>query len=370
MRVKIGNRKKMFDYASLSIGKLPVGAFLGGFSLADSERENMIRVCERIWQHLRIRCPKSSPFGLYRFDLVPKFNSSKTRNDCIGELDIAGVYELNGHSPECLAAASVMRAFLPEIPCVNAAAIVVAKIKEIFGNEKIAFVVGHKSSLKHYWYQFLVNDLKEAGLRIDVMSPEKVMAEKPAFIWRWGDISSNGNGQYSNCFNEWLFNQKNSFVFNAILAPHEDVSDKSLLLCSDDLLVSELVGNNRPLNLDTMWWSVDNVLSKMQFVVKPDRGASGRDVYFSEKHFTTEWIELLQAICKNKEEYSLWEAKWLPKITVAGKEFAIDINPAFWVDGDKIDYLYTIVRLDEYQRYEKRRKMNVAKGAGIAGLFI
>ena len=149
----------------------------------------MVETCKHIWQHLRMKCPNSHPQGLYRFDLVPRFNMSDMGNGCIGHLEIAGVYEVNGHSPECLAAASVMRATLPGISCVNAAAIVAAKIKETLGEKEIAFVVGHKSPLKHHWYKFLVNDLREAGLQIEVMSPEEVVVRKSPLIWRWGDVS-------------------------------------------------------------------------------------------------------------------------------------------------------------------------------------
>ena len=153
------------------------------------------------------------------------------------------------------------------------------------------------------------------------------------------------------------------------MSPNEDVSDKSLLLSSDDPLVSMLVGDNRGLDSETVWWSVDDMPDK-KFVVKPNRGASGRDVYFSEKYSTIDWIELLRKTCVSNEDHSLWEAKWLPEINLAGENLAIDINPAFWVDRDKIEYLYTIIRLDKYPRYKERRKMNVAEGAGIAGLII
>lgn len=363
-----GSTDKMFNRSSLSIGGMPVGAFLGEISLASSERENMIKVCKRIWRHVMDKCPNSHPRGLYRPDLIPKFNSSKARNGCVGELEIAGVYEINGHSPECLAAASVMRKFLPEIPCVNAAAIVADKVKETFG-EEIAFVVGHKSALKHHWYSFLVKDLKEAGLRIKVMSQNDVMNKRPQRIWRWGDACFGRRGQYKRRFNEWLFEQNDSIVFNAILSPKDDVSDKCLLLSSDDPDMKVLLGNNRPLDSNSIWDSVD-VVPRKDLVVKPNRGASGRDVYFSRKYYTTDWIELLLRLYGSGEEYSLWEFKALPAIELAGRKFAIDINPAFWVDGDKIEYLYTIIRLDEYRRYKERLKMNVAEGAGIAGIIV
>ncbi len=364
------NSEAMFDHGAITIGDMAIGAFLGTFSFVGDERERMIKSCKKLWSHVLSECPGVKPFGLYRFDLVPHFaNADKSVEGDIGALSIGGVYEINGHAPECIAASSVMRHKLPKVNCFDAVKKVAMYLSKYFGSNTIAFVVGYKSSTKYHWYKYFVNDLIAHGVNVVIMSEREVMLNAPDIVWRWGDARKDGESHYSQEFVDWLFEQDKSIVFNAILEPEKDVSNKKFLLQSTDPFVSELIGKNRSLTEESIWWSVDEN-SHCNLIVKPDGGASGNDIVFGECHYETTWIDKLRELLTQNVSYSLWETRWLPCVHIAGQRLAIDINPAFWVDGEKIEYLYTIIRVDNYATYRHDRKtINVAKGAGIAGLI-
>ncbi|PID52628.1 MAG: hypothetical protein CR972_00955 [Candidatus Moraniibacteriota bacterium] len=367
------NSDSVLDDNKIRIGNMRIGMFTGSFVLEDCERDRVIKTCKKIWRHLRReRRYGVDPMGLHRFDLVPAFaRSDDLVAENLGGLYIKGIYEVNGHSPECLAAASMIRHHYPHIPCVNAAEIVAERILDVYGDVPIAFVVGQGSALKASWYQYLVNDLVAAGLNITIMTPKEVMKKKMKHMWRWGDARINGENDYvfSRGFVEWLHTQNEHIIFNRVLRTEDDVTNKSLLLSSSDPDVAILLGENRPLDNNSIWWSVDQH-DHQRLMAKPDGGSSGKGLIFGEQHPTTAWIDELQKVLKGgKQKYSLWETQWLPSVTIDGEDFAIDFNPAFWIDGDDIEYLYTIIRVDFYERYRQERKINVSQGAGIAGLI-
>ena len=365
------NGGTVLDNGKISIDGMPIGVFTGSFELGDAERDRIIQTCKKIWRHLRReRVGGVDPVGLHRFDLVPAFSRSNGDAGYLGELYAKGIYEVNGHSPECLAAASMIRRFYPEIPCVNAAEIVAKKIMAIYGDVPIAFVVGYGSALKASWYHCLAVDLVAAGLNLTTMTPEEVMDKKPLHIWRWGDVREDGENDYKNCesFTRWLYEQNECTVFNRVLQPEDDVTNKNLLLSSSDPDIAALLGNNCVLDVDAIHWSTEEN-QYQSLMAKPDRGSSGKGLVFGEHYSRIGWIRELEFLIKEKFSYSLWQAQWLPAISVGNERLAIDFNPAFWVDGDDIDYLYTIIRADPYDRYRKERKINVSQGAGIAGLI-
>lgn len=369
MRVE-KNGGSVLDDSKIRIGDMPIGTFTGSFTLTQSERSRVINTCEKIWKHLRQERDGVDPIGLHRFDLVPAFaRSNGSITGDLGELYIKGIYEVNGHSPECLAAASMIRYFYPHIPCIDAAGKVAEKITETFGNIEIAFVVGYGSALKASWYEYLVKDLRSSGLDLTIMTPDEVMAKKPAYIWRWGDVRIDGENDYSNGrFTAWLYEQDECVVFNRVLRPHDDVTNKSLLLSSYDPEVAALLGDNRTLDHTSMRWSTEEH-EYQALMAKPNGGSSGKGLIFGEHYSMRRWLQKLQHLIEEGLSYSLWQTQWLPAISVGEERLAIDFNPAFWVNGDHLEYLYTIIRIDRYENYRTVRKINVSKGGGIAGLI-
>ncbi len=364
------NSGSVLDNQRIHIGDMPIGVFTGSFVLEDEERERMIHTCRDIWAHVRQECnTDTNPLGLHRFDLVPAFARPRGNAGDLGALFVKGIYEINGHSPECLAAGSMIRHYYPDIPCVNAAEKVAQKITQTYGHVPIAFVVGKGSTLKAHWYKYLVRDLIDANLDITVMTPEEVMKKEPPYVWRWGDVRVNGENDYKNSeeFTRWLYEQDRCTVFNRVLHRHEDVTNKSLLLSSPRPTVAALLGDNRVLDEETMRWSTEEN-EYQALMAKPDGGSSGKGLIFGEHYSMRRWLQKLQDLVDNNVPYSLWQTQWLPAISVGHRKLAIDINPAFWIDGDNLEYLYTIIRIDCYENYRTKRKINVSQGGGIAGL--
>jgi hypothetical protein len=128
------------------------------------------------------------------------------------------------------------------------------------------------------------------------------------------------------------------------------------------------LGDNRNLNSDTVSWSVDEQ-EYQALMAKPDGGSSGKGLVFGEHYSERRWMQKLREIIEKKWPYSLWQTQWLPAISVGTERLAIDFNPAFWINGDEITYLYTIIRIDQYENYRTVRKINVSRGGGIAGLI-
>jgi len=354
----------LFDYRT-PLGKFKIGAFLPQLIWDSGELEGVKAICSRIWKEV---CMKSNNFdfmGLIRFDLVPNFIDPTSEK--LGTLVVAGIYEINTHSPEEIAGISALEYFTglktQDDPC----EIFAKKLREIFGDSEISLVCGN-NLLKREWGKIFLDKLKKMGLSIRRMTPAEVMNEEPKILFRWGDVRLDGPSQFDDNFTNWLVNQKKGAIFNTI--PNGiDLGDKTHLLSSDDSELGKIFGNNRALlSEEDIWWSVesdDYSNRHAGFLVKPNKGASGNDICFGENMMTTEWIEVLKTRLSQRG-YSIWEAKWLPKININEESLAMDINPVFWATGNEIEYLYTIVRTDKYSRYVTERTINVAQGAGLA----
>lgn len=360
--------KRLFDCETVNLRGNNVGIFLGKFSWEKDERAELIQTCRMIWDHLVKRTEAFDFTGLIRFDLVPAFAPSNGTGS-VGHMYTGGVYEINGHSPECIAAAAVLNNFFPELQN-NAVELAAKKILDTFGDEEIAFVAG-SCLIKNEWKKFLIDELKKFGLSLHIMTEKEVMESPPPILWRWGDARlSNGVSHYSPKFTRWLFSQNESFIFNSILSGKNDFSNKMHLLSSDNPNMARLLSDNSSLKrVEDVWWSVD-VKDHHNLLLKPNRGASGDGIFFGEDMYASEWIALVQ---KKLQEggYSIWQTNWLPKLSFGKEDIAIDLNPAFWVNNGTIEYLYSIVRVDNYAHYRlEEKKMNVAKGAGIAGILV
>jgi len=356
----------------LQLAGRPVGVVQGLVVISEEEKKVLINLARKIWQQLI----KVSPnfIGLIRFDLVPSFSFPEVEVSSwkdmaafdLGDLKITGVYEVNAHSPECAAAVSALHKVLPHLREYQPKVcdLLVQAIKKTFGNEKIIFVRG-EGPVKKAWGDVFFENLRKAGLNIISMKPEEVVSTSPPLLWRWGDVCfGQGHSEYHRGFENWLrsYSYKGT-VFNTIPISG-DPSDKSLLL--GDTLV-ELVGRGRLLRQETLEWGIRE---QENLVCKPLRGSSGNGIKFGRKEKSATWVKILQESLVTGG-YGLFEARWLPKVILPGVgEFALDVNPAFWVNGSSLQYLYTVVRIDHWWRYWQRGTINVAQGAGFAGSVI
>lgn len=353
----------------------PVGLFTGKFSWeTPEEKVDMVAVCERIWGH--VGGPTSNFTGMIRFDLVPQFVGGPD-GESLGILDTRGVYELNAHSPECGPAITSMLAQVPTMcrVCDGVANIIARNMKEAWGDRKISAVVGN-SPITQDGAQSFIEALRGHGLNIELMTPDEAMAAEPKFVYRLGDARlGNGVSHFDPRFTEWLHQRPRETVINTILEPKKDISRKNLLLTSADAELRTLFGENRALtDQRDIEWSLESEEGgrsrHRNLVLKPDGGASGHDIYFGGCHSQSDWEAELNTRLDEGGGWSLWEQKWLPCIAIGGKRLVIDLNPAFWVHDGVLYYMYTILRVDLWDRYRVARRINVAQGAGLAPVLI
>ncbi len=320
---------------------------------------------------------KYSYKGLVRFDLVPKFNSTLkivkkggiTIYD-LGKLDIAKIYELNDRSPECGVGVSALHSaredlagFQPSAACRFA-----QKLKKKFG-ENITLIRG-KGFLKDNWGDIFFEDLKRCGINLEVISPEEfIIDSKNKTIYLFGDYRKEGPAEFTEQFMEYIKNYPREKIFNSLPNEHGYISDKRLLFPKGIFYWDNLVGDNRVLNSKAIKFGLEK---QNNLVLKPFLGSSGGDIFMGRLFSSQEWKEILESYCYLGEgKYGLFEACWLPKLKLPPfGEYAIDINPTFWAEGDCLEYLYTISRIDEWNRYWKQGVINVAKGGGFIGTLI
>jgi hypothetical protein len=339
-----------FDTQRLFLGSTPVGVFDAQIELNDVEKKRIIDFCRMIWGHLMNVTGNPEFSGLIRLDLIPEFLEDGTINP-------KGIYEINAHSPECIAVAAALgQKWVIQL--------LVDQIKKSFGDQQIAFVAG-KCAAKDAWGGILFDMLRECGLNIVRMSEREVMSQKPQRVWRWGDTRTEPGdaSHFSDEFSSWMLENRSSVIFNTLLPTESDFSRKSHLRSSDNPDVSRVLGENRALKgfRDILWslWK-----GHKGFVIKPDGGASGNDIYFGEKMSALGWAwgSIKSLIRGNR---SIWEARWLP-----GRDnYVFDVSPAFWAHNGEIHPLYTLVRVDRLYVYEERRTINVAQGAGVAEMI-
>jgi len=351
---------------SFPLGDKKLGAFKGIFYLSSEDKKVLIDIANLVWKKITEKSGINDLLGHIRFDFVPRFEGKiyklgKYIFD-LGTVRVAGVYEINVHSPECTAAVTIFRKLVDRRQP-DAALILTNEIRNTFGEENIAFVPGN-GIIKQSWADIFLEELKK-HLKIVKMQEEEAMKYNPDIIWRWGDARITGPSEYSYPFIMWLINHE-GVVFNTVpRRKEEDLGNKIFLIPDDeDKTLYELTGRNRCLDSpEVLRWAIRD---RKNLVLKPLLGSSGRNVIFGKDISQRKWKKILES--HYLSDYGLYEARWLPKIKLPGLEsFAFDINCAFWATGKNIKYLYSVVRVDRWSRYWQRGTINLAQGAGFAG---
>jgi len=378
MKVFLLDKEKFLE-SGLELGEFKVGTVNALFHFEREERERTIEICQYLWNILMKNWQekrKSHYKGLIRFDLVPRFTQNSKvhmRSEEIiinlGKVSIKGFYEVNAASPECATGVSATHRVRVDLakyqPCATKR--LVKAIIETFDERKIVLIKGN-GFLKNNWGKFFFEDLKKY-LEVEVLLPEEFMdnPNPDALIYLYGDYRREGPTEFSEEFMEFIDKHPRDRIFNSLPNSGGCISDKKLLLPRGLNPWDKIVGKNKILERKNVCFAIEN---KDNLVLKPFLGTSGNDIHMGRLMTTEEWEEALEEKCE-VGGYGLFEARWLPKIIIPSLgKFAIDINLSFWARGNKLDYLYTIARIDNWEKYWQRGVINVAQGGGFVGTLI
>jgi len=356
----------------MTIGGVPVGIFTGDILLDEDEIAHIKGVSSRVHDYLLKRSSTPEMVGVVRYDYVPHIVDN--------HMTISGIYEANYNAPEDPGAMSnVIAAYGEELRCMNIAKEIAEKIKNQFGDQRILFIPG-RGKLKDEWGKTFFDALSDAGLNIDWVLPQEFVElyEKGAYeeerpiVWRWGDMrrEHHGKSDFDQNFVDLLFDlEKQGYCIINSLPGNIDISNKRLLLQSNDSFIENLVGKeSRPLSPEFSLGLAKQRGQKNRFVLKPDGGSSGEGITFGRLVERKQWTSALDhALARSNvdDSYSLWQFKELPKVDIGGVEMAMDISPCFWSGPGGLEYLYTLMRVRPWDEYLKELVLNVSRGAGF-----
>ena len=347
----------------VNLGEKKISTVNGVFYLTSAEKREIIEYSRKVYQRVLERADTEKFFGHIRIDLVPEIsNFRRIENGYEWDLSIKGVYEINSNAPECGAATAALHANHPKLAKLqpDPSKRIIKGLSDYINGDRVAFVIG-RGAVKKEWGYFFMKSLRDKGLNVTKATPKE--AVNYDCVWRFGDIRGGSYSEFPDNFrNKLIEKQKNSLVLNTVPeSPKKDIGNKRFLL--DYPKEREIRVKKDALR------AIKNA-EKMNGVLKPLRGTSGKGIYFQENFSFSQWKEkLLEVVGKG---YGLYKAKWLPKLDIGEVENGIvmDISPSFLARGRNLDYLYSISRIEKYETYKKRRTINVAKGGGFVGTLI
>ncbi|MDD2913464.1 MAG: hypothetical protein WCR84_02390 [Candidatus Paceibacterota bacterium] len=338
----------------LDLGGKKINVYDGEVRISKKEIEKIVAFCKPLWEEIVKKTENFNFKGIIRFDLVPSFSSFVKNNGFVdfGEISFCGIYEINAHSPECCSALCAMnKKGIMVIPIWERIA---KEIKMHFG-KRILFIKG-ESLLKREWGDDFIDLLKKEGLELEVLRhPYNCLENANNLpIWRWGDVRfSETEDEFPIEVQNWILRQQKEKVpvFNTVsFLPEKDAGRKDIL--SSDLFAGPLSDFNG---------------EKEDFVIKPLRGSSGKGIVFGRLADDQVWQKAINGVREGKN--GLYKGMWLPRLPLNGKEAALDFNVAFWANGPDLSYLYSIIRMDDWDSYWKRGVINVCQGGGVASVL-
>jgi hypothetical protein len=332
-------------YFPISIGEIKVGVLKGRVLITSQEIMGVVRIAEEIWG--RAIQPHFPDFtGLVRFDFVPRIKE--------GTLQVYGLYEINAQAPECIGALCALERAVPGSVDPRGFRRFVEAVSSL-GGHKIFFLVG-SGKVKTSWAPAVIQVLSRFGLYLRRIGDDEIDSlPLHSVLWRWGAVATPG-AEFSD-HTWWALKEATSHgvrVFNSVPEIYDWWPGYKGFL-----IKLKYVGRSFRLT----WYNIPLLLlGKGQWVLKPlSNKESGGGVVFGRLTPLSDWIKILihQAA---RGVYGAFEAKWLPLVSIAGEEFAMDFNSAFWVCDGKITYLYSLVRFTPWERYQKFPIINVARG--------
>jgi len=352
-------QREAFLSKGIKLGDKNISTVDGLLYMERDEKEAIIDYSRKVYREVLEKTGFRDFKGHVRVDLVPKVTDfRRTKEGYSWKLGIGGIYEINANAPECGAATAALHHNRPELALYqpDPAERMVEVLNGHVGEKTVAFVIG-KGVVKREWGRFFMGSLYEKGLKIKEISPREM--GKHDVVWRFGDVRSEGYTEFPPSFREELIRkQEDSFVLNSVpRSSEEDIGNKAYLLGSGERSLET--------EEDILW-----ALGKKDLVAKPYNGASGKGIVFQRNCSKKEWEEKLRSFVG--KGYGLYRAKWLPKLEIDEIEqgVAMDISPSFMANGERLDYLYTIARVENYESYINRGTINVAQGAGFVGTLV
>ena len=357
--VLLNQANKEFFRNVVNLGDKEVATVNGYMLIEPDEKRMIIDYAQKVYSRVIRKSGCKNFLGHIRIDLVPEItNFEKTGYGYRWDLGLKGVYEINSNSPECGAATSALHTNFPELAQrqPNPAERIIESLNGHIGERKIAFVIG-KGAVKKEWGHVFMRSLQNRGLDIEEVDPEK--ADQYQCVWRFGDIRSGSYSEFSSNFRDMLLEkQKDDLVLNTVPeSPMKDIGNKKFLLDK---------GERELRSKEDGYWA----LRQSDMVLKPFRGTSGKGIYFQRDFSENEWERKIFN-CINKG-YGLFKSKWLPRLDIDRTESGIvmDLSPSFLAKGDRLDYLYSISRIERCKIYDRRGTINVAKGGGFVGTLL
>lgn len=374
MRIELLSNE-VFNFNCLFLEDKPIGIFQGLFFISKKEREHVIQIANMIWRKILKKAGVKNFVGYIRFDFVPKIKKVSKIEKRVLEVDfeISGIYEINVHSPECASVIAALHRVLPQLRFLqaNPAYLISEAIKKTF-KKTIIFVPGN-GKVKRNFSGYFFDELSKF-LDIKWMSEEEAMKWvrfENKVLWRWGDARINGSSEYSNRFLRFLLELQSSkrIIFNSVpRSVYEDLGNKIYLIPESEKgkVWEKLVGKNFLLNSKNLRFALKE---REKLVLKPLLGSSGNGIVFGKKVSQDRWERILKEKLHHKEKFGLFEARWLPSIEIDEKnKIVFDFNSTFWAVNEELNYLYSVIRVDDVERYSKRLVINVTQGGGFAGV--
>lgn len=366
MRVVLLKKKLFEKREGFVVGGEEIRAFQGYFEISKRELDQVIRKATAIWKRVFALSGANENYRAHiRFDFVPSFEGEVSLEQdgyFIGNLQIKDLYEINTHSPECMSCDALFREVFPEIAknTPSATGVLARAIKKEC-SEEIVMVKGDVVT-RNTWLYPLLRELEREGLKTKVLPATKVRKEEPANLWRWGNIDFREEyGEFDSDFQKWLFRaQKRVTLFNSILKQERDTANKGFLLKDGEFLINSKENLKKAL-----------LLNKDDYVLKPLIGTSGKGIVFGSKVSKKTFQEALQDSFQ-KKGYGVFKEILLPKISLNGENFnfTMDFLPSFFATGSKLEYLYSVVRMEPWESYEERLTINVLQGGGYGGTVV
>ncbi len=346
------------------VGGNEIGALGGYFVVEKRELSKAVMKAQKIWSYIFANSGATEDFRAHiRFDFVPTFFGPVKKSGNVydlGALVMKDLYEVNSHGPECMSCDSLFRETFPEIAkyTPSASARLAKRLYEEYKGQEITMVRG-RGSTKDSWKEPLLKEVNSNGLSVVEMTEEEAVKKRPPLVWRWGNIDFNGEfSEYDNYFQRWLLkSQEELNVFNTVLGNGStDIANKKLLATYLDIILDSKQ------NLEDALFC-----SKEDYVLKPLLGTSGKGIVFGEDTHPEFWRKALLESYK-KGEYGIFKKVMLPRLDLERDvSITMDFLPSFFAEGSKLHYLYTVTRVEPWNSYKERKKINVLQGGGYGG---
>ncbi len=358
-------KEKMFDeHPRFMVGENNIRALQGYFSISFKELEAVTSYASSKWEQLCQMVDIEESFRAHiRFDLVPQFTgkTQKEDNTCyLGELSIKGAYEINTHSPECMSCDALFRESFPQIAkhTPSAAKALGTELYHEYRQEKIDMVKG-EAVTRDSWCSALKREMSKVGVSISEVSVEKALSNGRPVLWRWGNVDFNNEyGEFSSDFQQQLYEAQDRIsIFNSIPHPQKDIANKGLLAKNGEVLLDSKENLQLALRFN-----------KDEYVLKPLIGTSGKGIVFGD-NVSAETFKKAVHEAYQKGGYGLFKKVLLPRVKLNGdiEDFTLDFLPSFFAKGSKLYYLYSVIRMEPWHSYIKRKTINVLQGGGYGG---